>query len=77
MVVCTLPVEEAVRRLDARARGGISVSDADRQVFLRQQGEWEPVREVSPTRLVELDTTGTVEETMSRLLYGLFLAVLR
>jgi aminoglycoside phosphotransferase family enzyme/predicted kinase len=77
MVVCTLPLEETVRRLDARARSGVAVSDADRQVFLRQRGEWEPVREVSLTRLVELDTSGTVEEMARRLLYGLFLAVLR
>ncbi|MBM3949382.1 MAG: hypothetical protein FJ312_09150 [SAR202 cluster bacterium] len=47
------------------------------KVFLRQRAEWEPVREVSPARLVTLDTTGNVEEAVRRLLYGLFLAVLR
>jgi aminoglycoside phosphotransferase family enzyme/predicted kinase len=77
MVVCMLPAQETLRRLDARARSGTAVSDADRQVFLRQRGEWEPAREVSPTRLVGLDTSGTAEETVRRLLYGLFFAVLR
>ena len=47
---------------------GAAASDGRWELFPQQQEEWEPVAEVLSSRYLRLDTEGTVQETMRRLL---------
>ena len=75
IVECTLSEEEARRRLEKRFTAGESVSDGRWELYHQQLAQWTPVTEVPPERHLRLDTGGSFEQTMRRLLQGLYASV--
>ena len=72
MVECVADDAELRRRLDRRAAAGISASDGRWELLERQREEWEPVAEAPRERYLRLDTSGTPDQTMDRLLLEIF-----
>jgi predicted kinase len=56
-VECVVSPDEAIRRLKQRATKEGEVSDATPEVYKRQRGEFEPIREIPPRNHLRIDTT--------------------
>jgi predicted kinase len=70
VVECSLGEADTLRRLERRLQDGRSVSDGRWEEFGEQREDWEPITEIPVDRHIVLDTSGSVAETMRRLLSG-------
>jgi len=57
-VLCTIPTEEARRRLDRRQRQKGAVSDGRWEIYLKQKARFEPPDEIPEKHLIRLATDG-------------------
>jgi aminoglycoside phosphotransferase family enzyme/adenylate kinase family enzyme len=71
---CRAPADEVFRRLREREQSSGEVSDATREIYLRQAGEFEPITELSEGSHLTVDTTedqtgiaSRIEEALLRL----------
>ena len=76
IVRCSLADSQARERLLTRQAQGDSPSDGRWDIYHRQLAQWEPVTEVPPERYVLLDTGGSFEENVLRLLRELYTRIL-
>ncbi|MBI2872503.1 MAG: AAA family ATPase [Chloroflexi bacterium] len=69
VIECTAPDEEIHRRLARRTSGQEeTVSDGRWEIYHAQKAAWEPVAEVPPHRHIQVNTSGTSQETVRRAL---------
>ena len=76
VVECRLREEDARLRLERRFHEGDSVSDGRWEIYQEQLRQWEPVIEAPQSRHIILHTDGSREETMRRLLQGIYEGIL-
>jgi aminoglycoside phosphotransferase family enzyme/predicted kinase len=76
IVQCALNDSQARERLLSRQARGDSSSDGRWDIFHRQLAQWESVAEVPPERHILLDTGGSFEENVLRLLWKLYVRIL-
>lgn len=72
IIECVLPENGVKARLGTRLKEGVSVSDGRWELFHQQQCEWEPVQEAPDNRYVQLDTSGSRQQTIEKLLQQLY-----
>ena len=65
-IECVLPEDETRRRLERRASEPGAVSEGRWELHRAQQAQWEPVTEIAPERTIQLDTSGSPDETVAR-----------
>ena len=72
LVECVASDAELRRRLERREAQGGAASDGRLELLQRQRDDWEPVREVPPEGYVRLDTSGSQEQSLDRLLQEIY-----
>jgi hypothetical protein len=65
IIRCRASESNSRERLNRRAQEGRDASDGNWEIYLKQQEQWEPVKEIPPVRYLELCDIGSVREWVS------------
>jgi aminoglycoside phosphotransferase family enzyme/predicted kinase len=77
VIECTAQENEIERRLNRRIQvGEETLSDARWEIYPQQKADWQPIEEVPEDHYIQLDTTGSREETFKTLLQAVFARLL-
>jgi aminoglycoside phosphotransferase family enzyme/predicted kinase len=77
VIECTTQEHEVQRRLNRRIEvGEETLSDALWEIYPQQKADWQPIKEVPEDHYIQLDTTGSREDTVRTLLQRVFARLL-
>jgi len=77
VIECTALESEIQRRLNRRTQvGEETLSDARWEIYSQQKADWQPIKEVSEDHYIQLDTTGSRQDTIRTLLQRVFARLL-
>ncbi|MEX2376910.1 MAG: AAA family ATPase, partial [Dehalococcoidia bacterium] len=77
IIECSLEEAETIARLEQRYASDTSESEGRPEVYQRQRGAWQPVRDDEADAVVRVNTAGDQAAMYDRALYDLWRAVLR